>query len=78
MLDYADGDVKVRDHCHITGKYRDSVDRDCDIKFKLNNKIHIMFHNLKKYGSHLIMQELGKFYLKNKPHTKWIRKICEL
>ena len=19
-----DGDVKVRDHCHITGKYRDS------------------------------------------------------
>ena len=20
--DYIDGDVKVRDHCHITGKYR--------------------------------------------------------
>ena len=22
--DYIDGDVKVRDHCHITEKYRDS------------------------------------------------------
>ena len=21
--DYIDNDVKVRDHCHITGKYRD-------------------------------------------------------
>ena len=27
---YADGDVKVKDHCHITGKYRRSVDRDCN------------------------------------------------
>ena len=23
--DYVDDDVKVRDHCHITGKYRDSA-----------------------------------------------------
>ena len=27
--DYIDGDVKVRDHCHITGKYRGSAHRDC-------------------------------------------------
>ena len=25
---YVDGDVKVRDHCHITGKYRGSAHRD--------------------------------------------------
>ena len=25
--DYIDGDVKVRDHCHITGKDRGSVHR---------------------------------------------------
>ena len=24
-------DVKVRDHCHITGKYRGSAHRDCII-----------------------------------------------
>ena len=25
-------DVKVRDHCHITEKYRGSAHRDCNIK----------------------------------------------
>ena len=29
--DYIDSDVKVRDHCHITGKYRGSVHRDYNI-----------------------------------------------
>ena len=61
---YLQGDVKVRDHCHITGKYRGSALRDCTIKIKPNHKIPIVFHNLKNYDSHLIMQELGKFNLK--------------
>ena len=29
---YVDGDVKVRNHCHITGKYRGLEHRDCNIK----------------------------------------------
>ena len=29
--DYIDNDVKVRDHCHITEKYRGSVHRYCNI-----------------------------------------------
>ena len=28
---YVNGHVQVRDHCHITGKNRDIVYRDCDI-----------------------------------------------
>ena len=35
-----------------------------DINLKLNHKISLVFHNLKNYDSHLIMQELGKFNLK--------------
>ena len=62
--DYVDTDVKVRDHCHITGKYRGSAHGDCNFNLKLNHKIPIIFHNLKNYDSHLIMQELGKFNLK--------------
>ena len=62
--DSVDNDVKVRDHCHITGKYRGSAHRDCNINLKLNHKIAIVFHNLKNYDSHLIMQDLGKFNLK--------------
>ena len=66
--DYVDTDVKVRDHCHITGKYRGSARRDCNINVKLNHKISVVFHNLENYDSHLIMQELGKFNLKKKSY----------
>ena len=45
--DYIDTDAKVRDHCIITGKYRGSAHRDCNINLKLNHKITIAFHNLK-------------------------------
>ena len=30
--------LKIRDHCHITGKYRGSAHRDCNINVKLNEK----------------------------------------
>ena len=33
---YVDGDVTVRDHCHITRKYRGSACRYFNIKVKLN------------------------------------------
>ena len=60
----ADGDVRVSDHCQITGKYRGSGHRDFDIKVKLNNENLFTFHNLTNYDSHLIMPELGKFKFK--------------
>ena len=61
---YIDGNEKVRDHCHITGKYRGSAHRDCNINVKVNYKITVVFQNVKNYDLHLIMQELGKFNLK--------------
>ena len=61
---YVGGCVKVRDYGYITGKYRGSAHRDCNIKVKLNHKIPIVFHNIKNYDSHLVMQELGKFDFK--------------
>ena len=48
-------DVKVKDHCPITGKYRGSARRDCNINIKLNHKILIVLHNLKNYDLHFIM-----------------------
>ena len=40
--DYVDIDVKVRYHCHITGKYRGSAHRDCNINVKVNHKILVV------------------------------------
>ena len=62
--DCIDSDVKIRDHCHVIGKYSGSAHRDCNINIRLNHKIPIKFHNLKNYDSHLIRQEQGKFNLK--------------
>ena len=61
---YVDGDIKIRDHCHITGKYGGPEHRDCNIKVKFNHNIPVLFQNLKNYESRLIMQELGKFNFK--------------
>ena len=38
-----DSDVKVRDHCHITGKYKGSAHTDCKISVKLNHKFPVDF-----------------------------------
>ena len=67
--DYIDTNVKVKDHCHITGNYRRSANSDCNMNLELNHKIPIACPNLKSYDSHLIMQELGKFNLKRSVMT---------
>ena len=63
-IGYIDSDARVRDHCHISGKYRGSAHGDCNIKVKINHKSLIAFHCLKNYDSHLLMPELGKFEFK--------------
>ena len=48
---YTDNDIKVRNHCHITGKYRGSALRDCNINVKSNHKNPAVFGNLQNYDS---------------------------
>ena len=60
---YTNQDIRVRDHCHITGKYRGSAHQDCNLQLRLNSdkiKIPVIFHNLRGYDSHFIMQEIGQ------------------
>ena len=57
-------DKKVRDHDHISGKYRGSAHSDCSINIKLTKKVPVIFNNLRGYESHLIMQEIDKFDVK--------------
>ena len=60
--------VRVRDHCHVTGKYRGSAHESCNLNFKLTDKIPVIFHNLKGYDSHFIMQEIGSI-IENNTYT---------
>ena len=52
---------KVRDHCHITGKYRGAAHSKCNLKLKIPKKLPIIFHNLEGYDGHIIFKELNNF-----------------
>ena len=62
-IKYTNKDIRVRDHCHITGKFRGSAHQECNLKLRINPdkiKIPVIFHNLRGYDSHFIMQQIGK------------------
>ena len=42
-----DDDEKVRDHCHITGKFRGTPHWTCKINLQLTKNVPVMFHNLR-------------------------------
>ena len=54
------GDTKVRDHDHLTGKYRGAAHNICNIncKQKSSSFVPIFFHNFSGYDCHLIFEEL--------------------
>ena len=58
-----DDDEKVRDHCHISRKFRGATHWSCNINLHLTKSVPVTFHNLRGYDSRLIFCEL------------WIRKI---
>ena len=54
-------DQKVRDHCHLTGKYRGAAHNSCNLtKLKQKNFVPVVFHNLEGYDSHLFIKELSR------------------
>ena len=59
-----DDGEKVRDHCHITGKFRNAAHWSCNINLQLTKKLPVIFHNLRGYESHLIFHELKKIDVK--------------
>ena len=63
LQEYTKDSKKVRYHNIVTGEYIGSAHEECREKMKIkpeNFKIPVIFHNLKGYDSHFIMQEIGK------------------
>ena len=53
----------VKDHCHITGRYRGATHNACDTKLRINPKtdpIPVVFHNLRGYDAHNLMQGMSQ------------------
>ena len=54
----------MRDHCHVTEKFRGAARFSCNANCKLSKKVPVIFHNLRDYDSHLIIKEIIKFDVK--------------
>ena len=52
---------KVRDHCHVTGKFRGAAHNKCNLKLRIPRKLPIIFHNLQGYDGHIVFKELNNF-----------------
>ena len=60
--------MHVGDHCHITGKFRGSAHQECNLKLRIKPediRILDIFHNLRGYDSHFIMQQIGEITKKH-------------
>ena len=47
------GSDRVRDHCHLTGKYRGAAHSKCNLRMRVPKFVPVLFHNLEGYDSHL-------------------------
>jgi len=56
---FAEDDTRVRDHCHLTGRYRGPAHSNCNFNYKESFCIPIVFHNLSGYDSHFIIEEIA-------------------
>ena len=57
---FSEGNQKVRDHCHYSGKYRGAAHSLCNLQYKIPSYIPVRFHNLAGYNAHMFIKELAK------------------
>ncbi len=48
---------RVKDYCHITGLYKKAADNTCNVNYKISKTVPVIFHSLKGYDSHFIIQK---------------------
>ncbi|KAL6416835.1 hypothetical protein ACFW04_013141 [Cataglyphis niger] len=59
---FESGDARVRDHCHLTGRYRGPAHFSCNLNYKETYVIPIFFHNLSGYDAHFIIKDVANAF----------------
>ena len=57
---FREGNRKVRDHCHYSGKYRGAAHSLCNLQYNIPSYIPVVFHNLAGYNAHMFIKDLAK------------------
>lgn len=52
-------EIRVRDHCHFTGKFRGAAHADCNLNYQESRIIPIVMHNLSGYDAHMIIKKIA-------------------
>jgi hypothetical protein len=50
---------KVRNRCHVTGKFRGAAHSICNLNYKLPKFYPVIMHNLSGYNAHLLVKKLN-------------------
>ncbi|XP_077280127.1 uncharacterized protein LOC143907319 [Temnothorax americanus] len=52
-------DKRVRDHCHLTGRYRGPAHSRCNLNYRNVYVIPVFFHNLSGYDAHFVVEKIA-------------------
>ena len=63
--DFEEGEVRVRDHCHFTRKYRGAAHQKCNAHFRKPKFVPVFFHNVSGYDAHLFVKNLNSMGERN-------------
>ena len=50
------GKDKVRDHCHLSGKFRGAAHEVSNLKYNVPKFFPVAFHKLSGYDSHILLK----------------------
>ena len=55
-----ENNIKVRNHCHYTDKYRGAAHNTYNLQYKVSKNIPVVFHNGSNYDFPLVIKQLAK------------------